>query len=161
MEARRNAITFLVAGQQVFLPLISKNFASGGGAWTTIVSTDFEGTWPGPWQLAGGNDPTAGQHFWGKRNCVAFAGSYSGWGVGGGAQGSALGCGANYPDNAISWMVYGPFSLTDASAAELQFKLWSNTEADYDLLAGWLRPTGTPFMALVLRETQADGSTGS
>jgi len=53
-----------------------------------------------------------------------------GWGAG--AQGSSLGCGANYPNNAESWMLYGPFSLANTTAAELRFKLWLDTELNYD-----------------------------
>jgi hypothetical protein len=33
-------------------------------------------------------------------------------------------------------MRYGPFSLADASAADLTFKLWLNSEVDYDTF-GW------------------------
>ena len=31
-----------------------------------------------------------------------------------------------------AWMIYGPFSLADASSAELTFKLRLNSENDYD-----------------------------
>ncbi len=104
--------------------------ASGG--WETIVSTDFEGAWPGSWVVSDDTGTDDGEYYWGKRNCQAFAGSYSGWGVGAGAQGSALSCGSNYPDNAASWMVYGPFDLSGTTAAELNFKLWLISEAGYD-----------------------------
>ena len=100
--------------------------------WTTIVSTDFEGTWPGPWVVYDDDGSTSGEYYWGKRNCRAYAGSFSGWGVGAGAQGSGLGCGANYPNSAVSWMRYGPFSLSSTTAADLKFKLWLNSETTYD-----------------------------
>ena len=32
----------------------------------------------------------------------------------------------------FAWVIYGPFSLTDATAAELTFDWWSDTEYDYD-----------------------------
>ena len=37
-------------------------------------------------------------------------------------------------------MVYGPFSLVDAAAAELTFQLWLDTEKDYDQVY-WLAST--------------------
>jgi hypothetical protein len=96
-------------------------FATAGASWTTIMSEDFEGTFPGSkWSLYGYNDYT-----WGKRNCRVYAGSYSGWGVGGGT-GASLGCGSNYPQYTNSWMNYGPFSLSGATAADLSFQFWTN-----------------------------------
>ncbi|MCX7839851.1 MAG: immune inhibitor A, partial [Anaerolineae bacterium] len=41
-------------------------------------------------------------------------------------------CGSSYPNNARSSMKYGPFSLVGATAADLKFKLWLNTESGYD-----------------------------
>jgi hypothetical protein len=116
-------------GRQVHLPLALKSPTAG---WTTIVSTDFEGAWPGPWQVFDNDGATNGEYYWGKRSCRAYAGSYSGWAVGAGALGSSLSCGANYPTNATTWMLYGPFSLENATAAELRFKLWIDTEVNYD-----------------------------
>ncbi len=100
--------------------------------WTTIISTDFEGTWPGSWDVFDNDGATGGEYYWGKRTCRAYSGSYSGWAVGAGAQGSPSSCGANYPDDADSWMTYGPFSLANTTAADLRFKLWTHSENDYD-----------------------------
>ncbi len=94
------------------------------------MSEDFESTFPGSkWQFY---DYYNG-YSWGKRNCRAYAGSYSGWVVGGGS-GASLGCLSNYPANAYApdeisqtWMQYGPFSLTGATAADLSFMLWTNS----------------------------------
>ena len=41
-------------------------------------------------------------------------------------------CGANYPNNVGSWMAYGPFSLSNTTAADLRFKLWLNSEPGSD-----------------------------
>ena len=90
----------------------------------------FEGAWPGAgWRVA---DPDFGEYFWAKRNCRAATGSYSAWAIGAGSVGQGLGCGASYINFSNSWMVYGPFSLAGATAAELQAKLWLNTEPGYD-----------------------------
>ena len=47
-----------------------------------------------------------------------------------GAEG--ISCDEEYPVDMNSWMVYGPFSLTDASDAELNFVFTNNSEASYD-----------------------------
>ena len=60
--------------------------------WVTIMSEDFEGAFPGSWNVYDGN-PEGGEYYWEKRICLPYQGSYSGWGVGGGAQGSGLSCG--------------------------------------------------------------------
>ncbi len=100
--------------------------------WITLVGQNFESTFPGDWIVWDDNGSSYGEYYWGKRSCRPYAGSYSGWGVGGGVQGAALSCGSNYPHNASSWMVYGPFSLEDAARAKLQFELWLNTELEND-----------------------------
>jgi len=100
-------------------------------AWTTILYTDFEGDFPGPWTVSDYNSNN-GLHYWGKRSCRPFAGAFSGWAVGGGPDGAALECGSVYPLRVAAWLVYGPFSLADSAAAELTLKLWLNTEPVYD-----------------------------
>ena len=97
--------------------------------WVTIIHEDFEGDFPGVWEL---DDVNGTGIIWGKRDCKPFAGSYSGWGIGGGSSGSSLGCGSNYTDGMNTWMVYGPFNLADALAADLSFQLWLNSEPNWD-----------------------------
>ncbi len=109
----------------------TKSTVVSPGGWQTIVSTDFEGTFPGSWQVFD-NGYYSGEYYWAKRNCRAFGGSYSGWAVGGGAQGGSLGCFSSYPDYAEAWMIYGPFSLVGASDAEMTFQLWLDVEYGYD-----------------------------
>ena len=99
-------------------------------SWVTITSEDFEGPFPGEWQVYD-NDPGNGISHWGNRSCRPFEGGSSGWAVGGG-DGSSLSCGSDYPNYVSSWMVYGPFSLVDASDAEFSMKLWLNVEDTYD-----------------------------
>ena len=99
--------------------------------WTTIVEANFEGSFPGAWNVFDGISGY-GEYFWAKRGCRAYAGSYSGWGIGGGANGAALSCGSYYANNTRSWMTYGPFSLVGATAADMSFKLWLYAETYYD-----------------------------
>lgn len=102
--------------------------------WQVIVHEDFEGDFPtGLWQIHDGNGSAGGEYFWAKRDCKPSendGGAYSAWAVGGGDDGRNLACGQNYRDSANSWMIYGPFDLTDATAAEVIFDLWVDTEED-------------------------------
>ncbi len=115
-----------------YFPATFLNGFGGVGSWSTVMQENFEGTWPSAnWQVS---DPGIGDYYWAKRKCHASSGSYSAWAMGGGAQGQHLGCGVNYIDYANSWMVYGPFSLADASTADFSVKLWANTESYYDVV---------------------------
>ena len=62
----------------------------------------------------------------GLRDCQSApvtGGSYSAWTVGGGTDGTLLGCDSTYPDNVATTMIYGPFSLADAKMAQMHFQL--------------------------------------
>ncbi|MGH2536302.1 MAG: hypothetical protein ACRDHL_02790 [Candidatus Promineifilaceae bacterium] len=117
-----------------------------GPHWVTIKAENFEGAFPNQWLVADLDDGS-GEYFWGKRTCKAFAGQFGGWGVGAGANGSQLGCGSNYPDNAFSSMSYGLFSLADASDADLTYQLWLESEVNYDFFCS----------IAVINENDADG----
>ncbi len=143
---RLRTSTGIVQDHYAYLPLVQKR-ESGG--WTTIHAEDFEGSFPGPWDVWDGDDAAYGEYYWWKRGCIPHAGSFSGWAAGGGSSGSYLGCGASYPNNADSWMLYGPFSLADASAADLTFKLWLNSELDYDTFGWGASVDGTDFYGYI------------
>jgi hypothetical protein len=114
----------------VYLPLVVKDYPVPAGSWQTIVSEGFEGSFPtGLWQVS---DPGFDEYFWAKRNCRAATGSFSAWAMGGGSIGGGLGCFANYIDFAYSWMIYGPFSLANATDAEYDVQLWLNSESGFD-----------------------------
>ncbi len=130
----------------IYLPLLLKNYdpsvptptptftPTPPPSWQILVNTDFEGDFPSPWRVYDSDGSTNGEYYWGKRSCRPFAGSYSGWAVGAGASGASLGCGSNYPNYALSAMDYGPFNLVGATAAELRYKVWQNTESNYDFV---------------------------
>jgi len=111
----------------VYLPLVLRHFGSGYSE--TLIYETFEGSFPGSWQLYSNSN-----YDWGKRSCRPYNGSYSGWSVGGGTSGSSLPCSANYPNDAQTWMIYGPFGLIGMTDADMTFKLWLNTERDYDFI---------------------------
>lgn len=139
-----------------YLPLVLRSYPPATPTplpgWTIITSQDFEGSFPGSWQVFD-DYPGYGEYYWAKRNCRPYAGSYSGWAVGGGANGSSLGCESNYPNYAESWMVYGPFSLVGATAAEMRFWLWANTELNYDGVCWLASVDGTNFSGSCLTGT--------
>jgi hypothetical protein len=112
-----------------WLPLVQRSEPPPSG-WIVIKSEDFEGPFPNGWEVKD-TWTTNGEFHWGKRACRPYTGNYSGWAVGGG-DGAGLSCGASYPTYVLGWMTYGPFSLADASAAELTFQLWLNSEQGYD-----------------------------
>jgi len=133
-----------------YLPLVLRSYPPP--SWTIITNQDFEGSFPGGWQVFD-DYPGYGEYYWGKRNCRPYAGSYSGWAVGGGANGASLSCGSNYPNYAESWMVYGPFSLVGATAAEMRFRLWARTELNYDGVCWTASINGTDFSGSCLTGT--------
>lgn len=94
-----------------------------------IKAENFEGAFPNEWDV---EDTNGGDQYWGKSDCRDQSGSYSGWAVGTGGPA----CGEDYPTGVRSWMVYGPFDLSDAADAALNFAFWSNTVGDDRLFWG-------------------------
>jgi C1A family cysteine protease len=126
------------------LPLTTKSYDDQPTGWVSILEEDFEGSFPGPWTVVDSRSGF-GEYKWGQRDCRRYHGGYAGWAVGAGANGSALSCGANYPDYASSWMVYGPFSLARATDADLRFKLWLNSESGADKIFWGASTDGEEF----------------
>jgi M6 family metalloprotease-like protein len=111
--------TLTVAGQIVTV-------AQSAGNTVTMFSDGFEGSFPGQWKLwvsTGQPDTTVS---WGRSTYRNTGGVASLWCAGGGT--SAQPQGGNYLPNMGTWAVYGPFSLADATAAQVQFETWYNTE---------------------------------
>jgi hypothetical protein len=131
-----------------YLPQVMRGY-SLPARWVTLVSEDFESSFPGLWSVFDGDGEFQGEYYWDKRDCRAYGGSaFSGWPVGGGEHGGSLVCGDHYPNDAESWMVYGPFSLLDATAAELRFQLWLNAQTDKDGVCRLASRDGLAFAGL-------------
>jgi uncharacterized repeat protein (TIGR01451 family) len=111
-------------GNKIYFPII----LVGGpdpGPWQVVIEEDFEGSFPGLWDV----DDNGEGYQWAKRDCKAYEGNNSGWVVGGGALGAGLACGEHkVTDTLNTTMAYGPFSLTNAGEAQLNFKYWFNTD---------------------------------
>jgi len=114
---------------------------------TTLMSETFEGTFPlpGTWSLYSFSGPATGEHLWGKRDCRKLNGSYAGMSYGGGAVGGGLSCMDPQPKNIVSWMVSPAYSLVGATAAELRYHLWQNSEFNYDFFYALASTDGTNF----------------
>lgn len=141
--AQISPVTDIMA--QTYIPMIASK-ANGGtvDGWQIIFQEDFEGSFPGSWTVFDDLDGY-GDYHWAKRNCRSFAGNHSAWAVGGGADGRALPCGSIYPDSAMSWMIYGPFNLAGATAAEMSFEHWLNTGTASDRLFWGASTDGSYF----------------
>ena len=91
----------------------STPLAVSGQAVVTIVDEGFEGTFPSQgWSVSG---------HWGKTDCEASLGTYSAWAEGAGNVECFTGL---YHPNENSRLMFGPFSLSDALTATLNFDLW-------------------------------------
>ena len=115
-------------------------------AWQTINDQPFESdTWPGDWQISDANGSEDGEYKWIAARCNVYEGEYSGMAAGGGTDGMPLGCNDPYPNNARSWMIYGPFGLEDAISAMVQAKVWVYTESGMDELCMMISTDGQHF----------------
>jgi len=104
------------------LPPDSGEATSAG--WVTIMTEDFEGPFPGTqWTLRG--NPS-----WGREQYRKHSGARSGYCAGSGSN--SVNPPGPYPDDMDSWMIYGPFDLSNATDAELEFYYWAKTEEDFD-----------------------------
>jgi hypothetical protein len=101
--------------------------------WEEIVHEDFEGDFPtGLWYTS--QECEEGNYTWAPRDCKPHTGNKSAWCVGGGADGSQLECGSDYPNEVRTQMIYGPFDLSDTTAAKMTFWTWSNTQYESDTI---------------------------
>ncbi|MFQ6096611.1 MAG: clostripain-related cysteine peptidase, partial [Armatimonadota bacterium] len=102
-------------------------------AWVPVLSVEsFEASGFPPTSWSTWDSVTDnGEHHWGRTDYTAQDGTHSAWCAGGGAD--ALDPATdNYPDQATSWLQYGPFSLPAGQRAVAQFAYWNETEAEFD-----------------------------
>jgi hypothetical protein len=94
--------------------------------WTEILNQDFEGVnWDNGWTNVSQNGTP---YKWGTRaysNTLDPTSQRIAWGVGGGPEGAKLTIGQDgYPNNAYSWLVTGPYDLSDAADATVELDLY-------------------------------------
>ncbi len=106
--------------------------------WVTVMSEGFEGLWPSAdWNVYAESGPDA---YWGDSNFMANSGS---WSAGDGS--AAPSAGGNYLPNMRTWMIYGPFDLSDATDATLEFYFWLDMEPTYEQFFWGAAVDGTSF----------------
>jgi len=95
----------------------------------TIVSDDFEDAhWDDHWHRLSAGDAA----FWGPSPAQAFSGLTSLW-----CAVDKYGLTARdgrYPDNALTWIISGPYDLKDAENVRLSFYTRMESELDHDFL---------------------------
>ena len=95
----------------------------------TILNEGFEGTWPaGLWTRQDNSTTDGGEYLWDDKSCWPHTGNWGAYSVGGGANGSLLDCWEGYPNNANTWTFWGPFNLSNATAASFTFYYHGITE---------------------------------
>lgn len=144
------------AKRHLYLPMITNGSGSGADVeaaattayWRTIKYEGFEGAFPNTaWRVSDCNGTNYGVQYWDDTSYMRYSGSWSGWAARGGANGRDP-RDSFYPNNACSWMVYGPFSLSRAQNALLTFKYWNQSERNYDWLSWYVSCNGTNFTGM-------------
>ncbi|MBN2258661.1 MAG: M6 family metalloprotease domain-containing protein [Anaerolineaceae bacterium] len=96
--------------------------------WETMMRDDFENGNMDQWTVFDNNGDEYGEYYPSVSDCQVYHSSKCVWMIAGGADGSNLACGAAYPDHAISWMRYGPFSTMGETDIRLDFSHWTYIE---------------------------------
>ena len=95
----------------------------------------FEGAFPAAaWTLRDAS-PDGYDRTWDDDNYRAHQGAWAAWPANGGKDAVKPSPGNdNYPNNLDSWMIYGPFDLSDAVGTYVSFWRWREIEQDLDFL---------------------------
>jgi hypothetical protein len=102
------------------------------GEWKLLMAQGFESIFPSTgWDVFDDDGATNGEYYWDDDDYRQNLGGWSAWCANGGADGLDPEL-HYYRDNMKSWMVYGPFDLSDYSAATVGFYYWNDSEPNYD-----------------------------
>jgi len=110
--------------------------------WELIMSEEFEGVFPSSGWNAFVPDGYA-DAWWDDQSYRSYGGSGSVFCADIGSQ--RVDAGSDYPNNMYSWMIYGPFNLSDASDAELNYMYWLESELNYDRFYTMVSIDGSSF----------------
>jgi hypothetical protein len=114
----------------------------------TVMTEDYEGIFPsGLWSVFDKDGSTNGEYYWDDDDFKPHAGSWSAWPANGGADWLDP-LTSDYPNDMDSWMVYGPFDLSDSDDASLRFYYWNDSEENYDYLRWLASKDGVNFHGL-------------
>lgn len=111
--------------------------------WDLLFEEDFEGIFPDPGCVVFDNN-SGEEQFWDKDDHRPLEGSYAGWPAKGGANGVDP-ANTNYPSNLDSWLVCGPYDLSQADNFMVEFDLWLEIGDAADSLAVLASADGSSF----------------
>jgi hypothetical protein len=121
------------------------------GGWQEIKREGFEGLFPNAgWILVDDYPDDEKEYLWDDDDYRAHPDPHNpypwaAWPANGGADGYDPATNPHYPPNMASWMIYGPFDLSDAAAAEVVFWFWRQIELYYDYLYFGISSDGEHF----------------
>jgi len=125
--------------------------------WQVVIQEDFEGEFPGDrWQVVDADGATNGEYYWGKTDVLAAQGQYSAWCAAAG-QNALDPQVSNYPNNLQTWMVHGPFDLSDASDGKLSFQIWFKVYSSEDWFFWGASTDGRYFQGYKTTGTSSGG----
>jgi hypothetical protein len=114
--------------------------------WQEIKRETFEGVFPNAgWTLIDANPNDKKEYLWDDDTYRRHWGYWAAWPANGGDNGYNPATNPRYPPNMASWMIYGPFDLSNARAAEVVSWLWRQIEVNYDHLFFGISPDGGTF----------------
>ncbi len=119
--------------------------------WQVIMTEDFEGLFPhGAWYAGHSTGLHYSRYYWGKDDYNPRNGQYSAWCAGDHDIGfpDLDPATNNYPNDMSAWMIWGPFSLSDATDAEFQFYYWLDSEPNFDYFSRMASINGSNFYGL-------------
>jgi hypothetical protein len=94
-----------------------------------VMEETFEGDFPtGLWTILEGSSDV----YWDDVNCASYEGTRCAWCAGGGSD-APTPC-TEYNNDMFTWMIWGPFDLSDATAGYYDFYFWTQAETGYDAL---------------------------
>lgn len=104
--------------------------AAPPSGWQVIKVEDFEGTFPDVgWEVKDVKNDGYDRK-WGRDDFKPYGGTWSVWPASGGNHAVDPGSGV-YPNDLDTQMIYGPFDLSDALDAQVDFWLWLETEVGF------------------------------
>ena len=125
-------------------PIAPSEGSKSPSAWQTIKYEDFEGAFPSAGWTVTDRSNDGFERYWNKDDFKPYAGLGSAWPAAGGAN-SVDPEVSYYPNDMNTWMIYGPFDLSNATDAQTVFRLWRKIEPTFDFLFFGVSANGTNF----------------
>jgi len=113
----------------------------------TIMTQTFEGIFPPStgWTIYDANPGDGKEYIWDDDNLRPYSGYWAAWPARGGANGIDPTLSTTYPTDMDTWMIYGPFDLSNAKSATVAFMLWRHIEVTFDHVFFGISSDGTSY----------------